>query len=519
MIATSSDPPIRLAEVVAALSLATDLGMGQPLEFALRSCILAVRLGESLGLSDEALHEVYYQSLLRYIGCNVETQLLAAVVGDELALRADFAMVDQGSNAAVFQLMLRYIRQANSGAAPLDYAQGLLQGIARLPQIQSGFSAHCEVAQRLAERMGFGPNIVYALGQLYERWDGKGLPKGLKGEAIAPAVLVVTLAQDALLFQRLDGIDAAVSVIRERSGAAYAPHIADCFCQHAAQLFAGLEDEPSWASVLELEPGRREWLDAAGFDNACRAMADFVDIKQPATLNHSSQVAELTAHAAGHAGLPAGEVATLRRAGWLHDIGKTGVPARILHKPGPLSEREWEQVRLHPYHASRILAHSEALGPLGELAAMHHERPDGSGYHRQLPAAMLPSGARLLAAANAYRALLEDRPYRAGITPEAAADELARQARAGKLDGEAVQQVLTAAGHRVPRGINAAGLSEREVEVLCLLAQGHSTRQIAERLVISAKTADHHIQHIYNKIGVSTRVGATLFAMEHDLLP
>ncbi len=207
----TSSSDIRLAELMAALSIATDLGMGQPLEFALGSCVLSVRLGEALGFGEEALREVYYQALLRYIGCNVETDMLAAIVGDEQAMRADFAEIDNGNIAQVVSVMVRFIRQANAGASTV--------------QMQSMFSGHCEVAKRLAERLGFGQNIVHALGQLYERWDGRGLPNGLKGEAIAPAVLVVTLAQDAVIFHRLGGVEAAVAVARERNGTAYAPQV------------------------------------------------------------------------------------------------------------------------------------------------------------------------------------------------------------------------------------------------------------------------------------------------------
>ncbi len=514
----SPSSSVRLAEIVTALSLATDLGMGQPLEFAMRSCIVAMRLGEALGYSDEALREIYYQSLLRYIGCNVEAHMLAALVGDEQALRADFAQVDQGNNAAVLQLMMHYIRQTTAGAPPLAMIQSLVQGFLKLPQVKNSFTAHCEVAQRLAVRLGFSPNIVYALGQLYERWDGKGLPNGLKGEAIAPAVLVVTLAQDALLFFRLGGLESALHVARERRGTAYAPYLVDCFVQHASSLFASLDDDPSWTAVLELEPAPRQWLDDDQVDAACRAMADFVDIKSPATLNHSSRVADLAAHAAQQSRLPAADVVAIRRAGWLHDIGKTGISAAILEKPGPLSEREWERVRMHPYYVERILAHSTGLAQLGTLSALHHEQLDGSGYHRGLPAPMIPPAARLLSAANRYCALLQNRAYRPARSPDEAADTLNRDVRAGKFDGEAVRCVLAAAGHRTASREGIGGLSEREIEVLRLLARGLSTRQIAETLVISPKTADHHIQHIYNKIGVSTRAGATLFTMEHNLL-
>lgn len=513
-------PGIRLAEVVAALSLATDLGMGQPFEFALSSCVLAVRLGEALRLSEEALREIYYQALLRYIGCNVETHLLAAIVGDEIALRANFATIDNGSTAEVVSLFVRAIREANVGATPLQMMRAIASGLIAMPGAKASFAGHCEVAQRLAERLEFGPPIIYALGQLYERWDGKGAPKGLKGEAIAPAVLVVTLAQDAIIFHRLSGIEAAVAVARERKGTAYAPHLVECFCQHAPSLFNGLESDLTWDTVLTLEPGRQDNLSEEQFDKACRAMADFVDLKSFYTLGHSSGVAELAAEAGRQGKLPAADVVALRRAALLHDIGRTGVPTSIWDKPGPLSEREWERVRLHPYYTERVLARPNTLARLGALAGLHHERLDGSGYHRGLPAAMLSPSTRILAAADVYHALIEPRPHRPAFSAEAAADEIRREVRAGRLDGEAVNCVLAAAGHRVQRmhPERVAGLSERELEVLRLLARGHSTKQIAAALVISSKTADHHIQHIYTKIGVSTRAGATLYALEHDLL-
>ncbi len=507
-----------MAEIVAALSLATDMGMGQPPEFALQSCLLALRLGDAPGYSDEGLREIYYQSLLRYIGCNVETHLLASVVGDEFAFRRDFMMIDNGSGANVMKLMLRHLRQANADAAPLDLLKSVAHGLLTMPHIKASVEGHCEVAQRLALRLGLGATIVRALGQLFERWDGKGGPHGLKGEAIAPAVLVVTLAQDVLLFSRLGGVDTAISIARERRGTIYAPHIVDRFCTHGAQLLTGLEDQPSWKTVIDLEPGGQQWLDDDQFDTACGAMADFVDIKSAATLDHSSRVANLAGLAAQQARLPSTDVVAIRRAGWLHDIGKTGISSKILEKRGGLSEQEWERVRMHPYYAERILSHAEPLVTLGKLCALHHERLDGSGYHRGLPATLIPFPARILSAANTYCALLQDRAYRAALSPDEAAHVLNRDVQAGKLDSVAVYAVLAAAGHQTRRREEIAGLTERELEVLRFLARGCTTRQIAESLSISPKTADHHIQHIYSKIGVSTRAGATLFVMEHSLL-
>jgi HD-GYP domain-containing protein (c-di-GMP phosphodiesterase class II) len=202
----------------------------------------------------------------------------------------------------------------------------------------------------------------------------------------------------------------------------------------------------------------------------------------------------------------------------LHDLGRTGVPNSIWDKPGPLTETEWEQVRLHPYHSERILSRSSALAPLAPLAGMHHERQDGSGYHRQATAATIPNGARLLAAADAYQAMTQERAHRPALTPEAAAEQLSFEAARGRLDAEAVRAVLETVGHPPPRLTWPAGLSDREVEVLRLVARGHSNREIGRLLWISPKTAGHHVQHIYAKIGVSTRAAAAMFAMEHDLI-
>jgi HD-GYP domain-containing protein (c-di-GMP phosphodiesterase class II) len=396
----------------------------------------------------------------------------------------------------------------------------MAQGFAQLPQVATSFfPGHCEVAQRLATRLQFPPSFVQTIGQIYARWDGKGIPE-LKGEAIAPAMLVVALAQDAVTFYRLGGVEAASTMAHARRGGAYSPRLVDIFCAQATQLLAGLESEPTWQAVLALEPGAPRLLSEDELDTACEAIADYTDIKSPFFLNHSRQVASLAARAAQHCGLPQADVRLVRRAGYLHDIGKVGVSAGIWGKAGQLNEREWEKVRLHPYFTERVLARSPELACIGAVAALHHERLDGSGYFRGLTAAGLPLAARILATANRYTSLTEARPHRAALSAEAAAGELKRDVRTGRLDGEIVNAVLVTAGHRmaVARKEVVAGLSEREVEVLRLIARGHTMKQIAAGLFISVKTADRHIQNIYTKINVSTRAAATLFAMENSLL-
>lgn len=511
---------LRLAELMAALSIATDLGMGQPMEYAMTTCIVAVRLGEAAGLNEAELRDAYYEALLRYIGCNADTYWMASIVGDELALRADLAKVDTADNLRTLGTVLRYMRQANAGANALQMVQAIARNMAQMSLVDTSFfPGHCEVAQRLATRLDFPESFVQTVGQIYARWDGKGIP-ALKGEAISPARLVAGLAQDAVTFYYLGGVESATVMARQRRGGAHSPRLVEIFCERAAELLAGLETEPTWQTVLALEPGSQRTLNEAEFDNACEAIADYTDIKSPYFLNHSRHVADLAARAAQQCGLPRRDVQLVRRAGYLHDIGKVGISAGIWSKSEALNQREWEKVRLHPYYTERVLARPSELAGIGALAALHHERLDGSGYFRGVNATMLSPAVRILATANTYCALTEHRAHRPAGSPEQAAEALKHEARAGRFDGDVVNAVLVAAGHAGPsvKKKVVAGLSKREVEVLRLLARGYTMKQAAAELVISYKTVDAHVQNIYAKIKVSTRAAATLFAMENNLL-
>jgi HD-GYP domain-containing protein (c-di-GMP phosphodiesterase class II) len=257
-----------------------------------------------------------------------------------------------------------------------------------------------------------------------------------------------------------------------------------------------------------------------GLDAVCRAFGDAVDLKSPFHHGHSAGVAELAAAAAQRLELDAWEVAALRRAGFLHDLGRAAVPNGIWERPGALTSSDWERVRLHAYHGERVLSQCGPLAALAPLVGMHHERLDGSGYHRQAKAAAIPTAARVLAAADAYQAMTQPRPHRPALTAQTAAAELTAEAAAGRLSSDAVGAVLEATGQPAPqvRGPVAGGLTARQIEVLRLVAQGLSNPQIAARLVVSRRTAERHVQDIYARIGVSSRAAAALFAMEHDLL-
>jgi DNA-binding CsgD family transcriptional regulator len=333
-------------------------------------------------------------------------------------------------------------------------------------------------------------------------------------------VRVVVVARDVDLWTRLGGVDEAVAVVRRRSGRAYDPTVAAAFCEHAREVLDACRSADVWQATLDAEPAPRLRIGADRLEAALRAFGDFADLASPWLRGHSPGVADLAAAAAAGAGLDADEVVTLRLAGLVHDLGRVGVPGGVWGRAGPLTVDGWERVRLHPYLTERILSRSEALAPLARVAAGHHERSDGGGYHRGALGRHLSRAERLLAVADAYHAMLEPRPHRPPRPAGEACDQLRRDVREGRFGAADVEAVLAAAGHR-PRGgrtVPPAGLTGRELEVLGLIARGRTNRQVAEELTISSKTVGTHVEHIYAKAGVTTRAGAALFAMEHHLL-
>jgi HD-GYP domain-containing protein (c-di-GMP phosphodiesterase class II) len=395
----------------------------------------------------------------------------------------------------------------------------LADAVVHLPRAwAAAATTHREISQRLAADLGFGESVVAALGHTYAHWDGAGQPRGLHREGISLAARIVTLTGDAEVFHRLGGMDALAAVIRRRAGSWYDPGLAREFLERASALTAALDGAASWDAVLAAEPAGGRFLDESSVDTALLAMADFVDLKSPFFSGHSRGVAERARAAAVALALPDADVRLVWRAGLIHDLGRAGVPNSIWEKPGPLAEWEWERVRLHPYYAERMLTRVAGLQPAAHLASLHHERLDGSGYHRGAVAADLPATARVLQAADVRQALGEERPHRPALPATAATDVLRLEVRTARLDGAAVAALLPGSARRPRRRGWPAGLTAREVEVLGLLARGRTNKAIAARLHVSPRTVGHHIQHIYRKLGVSTRAGATLFAMQHDLI-
>jgi HD-GYP domain-containing protein (c-di-GMP phosphodiesterase class II) len=513
----ATEQPIRAAELVGVLSLATDLGTGQPLEHALRTAVLAVRLGELAGASAEELADTYYVALLHAAGCTSNSHEATQLFGEDIMHRAAFVLIDPADPDQV----LAFYRTHLGPGRPTEVREQMIEAALSDPtRARESFAAMCEVAQRFARWLGLGEGVDAALEYVFARWDGKGPPGAVGGEELPLPARLLHVARDYSLFLSAADADDARTVLERRAGAAYDPRLAELAVRHFGEVCAGFDEARMWEHALESEPFPRVTLSGEGIEAGFASFAALTGLKSPWFREHSTAVADLAEAAAWRLGLPPETVAFLRRAALAADLGRVGVSNAIWEKPGPLGFGEWERVRLHPYFTERAFAQSEALAPIGLLAGGHHERLDGSGYHRGLRGSALEPASRILAAADCYVALRAARPYRPALKSPAAATELRRDVEAGRLDATAVDAVLAAAGHRVPRRQRElpAGLTRRELEVLLALVVGHSNQAIAHDLGISAKTVGHHVEHVYRKAGVRSRAAATVWAFEHDLV-
>src|SRR5215208_373324 len=329
----TAERPIRAAEIIGALSIASDLGTGQPLEHAMRSAVLAVRLGELAGASAEDLSDTYYVALLHASGCTSNGHEAAQLFGDDIAHRAAFYLVDPTNPAEV----LEFYRSNVGLGRPADVRSKMVeQAIAEAaPRAREAFATMCEVAQRFAGWLGLRSNVQAALEYVFARWDGRGFPD-VSGDAIPMPMRLLHVARDISLFLSAGGIYEARAVVESRSGAAYDPRLAELAAQYLDELLAELDETRMWELALECEPAPQIWLSGDRIDAAFGTIAAITGLKSPWLREHSTGVAELAEAAAWRLGLDAASVAFLRRAGLAHDLGRVGVTNTIWEKPGPL---------------------------------------------------------------------------------------------------------------------------------------------------------------------------------------
>jgi HD-GYP domain-containing protein (c-di-GMP phosphodiesterase class II) len=516
---------IRTAELLRAFAIAGDLAFGFQLEDSIRTCYLAMRLADVLHLSDEEKTAVFYTALLKDAGCTCFTsQISSLLLTDEIAARKDLVLYGAADSEQSFAA---WAEERVAMDLPASQRPAHIAHVGKeLPtMVLEAYQASCEVATRIAARFGLPSGVQRGVTTIFENWDGRGFPDHLSGEEIPLPGRVVGLSFFALPVYRRSGRLGVIEFARNQRGRALDPDVTDAFLDLASaeDFWNELDRASLWDDVLHVEPASALlWTDEASLDDLSLALADFIDLKSPFAASHSRRIARIAEQLAALLGCSREEQAQIRRAALAHDLGIVGIPSYVLNKPlQALTFADQELMRLHAYYGERILSLVPMTAALAPLVGGHHERMDGAGFHRGLRGRDIPQGARIIAVANRIDELTHDSPGEAALDLPAALEQV--NAEAGSiLDPEIVAVVQRALGLTPPakrvQDERPAGLTDREIEVLRLASKGLTRRQIGERLSITENTVRHHLEHIYGKTGTTTRVAATLFAMENDLI-
>ncbi|HEU4481358.1 MAG TPA: HD domain-containing phosphohydrolase, partial [Actinomycetota bacterium] len=382
-----------MADLVGSLSVVADLGFGLPPQQAIRSSLVATGLARRLQVDEEDLRASFYAPLLMHIGCISMSHETAALFGDEIAITRAVALTNLGDPQDIVSTLIPQATRGLGKNAQEERAQAILDAV---PEFANDYdTASTEVARQAARRMGLPESVQRGLYEVDEAWQGGGAPCGLEGEDIALVARITRLASDAAFFDHLGGPGLAAEAVRARAGTLHDPNLAETFVAHAPDILAEVNADDPGALLLEQEPHPVIEIDRAQVTEVAGAFGDAADLKSPYTHGDSGATADLAAAAADRLGLDALQVEDVKTAAYLHDVGRVAISNAVWEKPGPLSSVEWEEVRMHAYHAERIVARSLHLNGLGPTVGMHHERLDGSGYHRASRAAEVRTPARI----------------------------------------------------------------------------------------------------------------------------
>jgi putative nucleotidyltransferase with HDIG domain len=411
----------RLSELLSALSMALDLTEGQAMGHSARSCVIGMRIADLIGLDSETRSDLFYALLLKDAGCSSNAARLATLFGaDDRELKREHKLIDWAHllPAAGFAL-----RHSLPGAPVWDRFRRIARIAATAEEIgREMIAVRCERGADIVQMIGLSEATAMAIRNLDEHWDGAGHPAGLAGEAIPLLGRILCLAQTFEVFLANGGQRAAYRMARRRRGRWFDPGLVDALCQFErdAAFWQLIDTADPRGLVGRVEPAERVVVaDERRVDQVAEAFAIIIDAKSPYTYRHSAGVAAIAETTGRALGMDDVTLRELRRAALLHDIGKLAVSNEILDKSGKLTDAEWTAMRQHPAHTHEILAKVARFRDLAEVAAAHHERLDGTGYHRGLVGGDLSLPARVLAVADICEALQAERPYRAGMPPEA----------------------------------------------------------------------------------------------------
>ncbi len=407
--------PISVSGLIEALSFALDLTEGACPGHAARTCVIGMRIGRAINLSEDLMHDLYYSLLLKDVGCSSNSARLYQIVGnDELEAKRLTKTTDWSRfEWKQMQYLLKHAHAHSSPSRRVRNVASMFRNSST--NAEELIRLRCEKGAKVVRDLGLSHATAGAIYCLDEHWDGAGYPDRLVGEDIPLLARIASLAQTFEVFLRQYGVASAIDVVQRRSGRWFDPALvrAAVGLERRGKLTHGLGDDVLNTTVANLQPTlRRVLTDSYTIDNICVAFAGVVDAKSPYTFQHSTGVAYVAQQIGKRLNLPPRELVTLRRAGLLHDIGKLSVPNSILDKQGKLTHEEWECIKCHPHYTYEILSRIHGFGQIATIAASHHEKLDGSGYHLGLKADQLPLLSRILTVADMYDALSGDRPYR-----------------------------------------------------------------------------------------------------------
>jgi HD-GYP domain-containing protein (c-di-GMP phosphodiesterase class II) len=511
------------AALLCALSFATGLGFGDHMEHGLRSAYLGLQIVDALRLDCQEREAIFYGALLKDVACPTCSAMITAFLPDEKQMTlSEVLLIDTSNLSNIIGWLSRYIRQDVRSPSHIPKLLSLLAQCG--PLATETMRGHCEVAELFARQLGFPDYVQQTLRFQWERWDGKGMAYRAKGQAIPRTARILYLAQVLELTYHFAGPEATRALAQEKRGTRFDPEAVDAFLTLTQQtnFWSTFEEQSTQEALLARRPPTAaDCAQENQIERVCETLADFVDLKTRENWHHSRTVAEIAVGIGAALGMKTSELTKLRRAALIHDIGKVAIPAGILAKGERLSSSEWETYRLHVYYTQRILERVAPLQELAPAASAHHEWINGQGYHRQLHGEQIPLHGRILAVANSYVRLLQQQADQ--TDPADVLNQMHSQVGT-QFDSVCYEALVTSqtqeqALQNVPSKSRKEGdLTDREIEVLRLLAQGRNTPQIARTLHISKKTVEHHLSHIYNKIGVTCRTAAVVHAVQRRII-
>lgn len=445
VITAAPQAEIRLSDVVSALSFALDLTEGQPMGHAVRSCMIGMRLGEMVGLDQQQMTDLYYALLLKDSGCSSNSARLCQIMGgDEIQTKREVKLQDW-TRPSLSGLKFLARNTLPEGGWMERSARMVRLAIDQKKNNMDVISTRCERGADIARKIGFTEGTAQAIRSLDEHWNGAGYPNHLQGEEIPILARILNISQTLEVYEAEAGPEHALDILNERKGRWFDPQIVRAAqdLRNDSIFWTRLHREDTRLQVLKLEPGAALAADDSRIDSICEAFAEVIDAKSPYTFRHSMGVAEISVKIARGLELAKETIVMIRRAALLHDLGKLGVSNSILDKPGKLTDEEFKAVKLHPYYTVKVIERIAGFQELAFIAGAHHEKLDGTGYFAGLTGEQLPLPARVIAVADVYQALTEDRPYRAGLGHERAVGMIGEDCPT-KLDSDCLS-VLKAA--------------------------------------------------------------------------